>query len=104
MLFMDTPSSKWEKDEKRINKICFIGRNLDRQVITDGIYSCIVTEELRFQVGDRVDCYMGKDTWEEGTVVKQWDMGNAYRVNLESGEDVWAAMDEDSFITKSSNI
>ncbi len=99
---MDTPSSKWQKDEKRINKICFIGRNLDRKIITEGIYSCIVTEELRFKVGERVECYMGKDSWEEGAVVKQWDDGNAYRVKLDSGKDVWAAMDDDNLITKCS--
>jgi G3E family GTPase len=104
MLFMDTPSNNWGKNEKRVNKLCFIGRNLDRQLITDGIYSCLVTEKLRFEVGDLVDCYMGNESWEEGRVIKQWDMGNAYRVKLKSGEEVWAAVDEDSFVTKATKI
>jgi len=102
MLFMNSPSYKWGKDEERVNKVCFIGRNLDRKQLTDGINSCIVTQPLRFQIGDRVDCNLG-DSWEEGEVIKHWDKGNAYRVKLESGEEVWSPIDEDDFITKAEN-
>jgi len=100
MLFMDTPGTKWSKEQERINKICFIGRNLDKKILREGINSCIVTDPLRFQIGDKVDCNMGKDIWQEGTVIKLWDDGNAYRVKLLDGMEVWAAIDEDSFITK----
>ena len=100
MLFMDTPSEKWEKSEKRQNKMCFIGRNLDRKFITEGIHSCIETEPLRFAIGEKVDCNMGDDSYEEGTIIKHWDEGNAYRVKLDSGEEIWASIDDDSIIMK----
>lgn len=100
MLFMDSPGDKWGKNEKRINKLCFIGRNLDRKQITDGVNECIVINPLRFEIGEKVDCYLGKDTWEEGAVIKHWDQGNAYRVKLENGDEIWAADDDDSLITK----
>jgi len=99
MLFMDTPYHIWGIDEKRQNKLCFIGRNLDRKIIEDGIQSCIETGILRFKIGDRVDCNLGKDTWEAGVIVRLWDEGNAYRVTLDSGKDVWSPLDHDDFIT-----
>jgi len=81
MLLMCTSSKdEWKEGEKRVNKMCFIGRNLDRKLIEDGIKACIVSGELRFKVGDKVKCRMGKDTWSKGVVLKLWDMGNAYRV------------------------
>jgi len=60
--------------------MCFIGRNLDRKLIENGIKSCLVTKELRFKIGDKVKCFMGKDFWAEGKVIKHWDKGIAYRV------------------------
>jgi len=100
MLFMDTPSQKWQNGENRINKMCFIGRNLDKQMLEDGVKSCLVTGELRFKIGDKVKCYMGENTWEEGVVTKHWDEGNAYRVKLNNAEKIQAPVDEDFVIKK----
>lgn len=33
--------TKWAKGEKRINKLCFIGRNLNRKELTEGVQACI---------------------------------------------------------------
>jgi G3E family GTPase len=100
MLFMDSPSYKWGINEERLNKLCFIGRKLDRNSINEGIQSCLVTSPLRFNIGDKVDCNLGKNSWQEGEVIKLWDEGNAYRVRLINGEDIWAPIDEDDCITK----
>jgi G3E family GTPase len=98
MIYLETPAEKWGQ-EKRINKICFIGRNLDREELTKAIYDCLETKNLRFKIGDKVDCCIGVDTWQEGEVIKLWDKCNAYRVKLDSGEEIWAPTDSDDFIT-----
>ena len=57
---------------------------------------------LRFQVNDRVECHLGNDRWEPGTVVKllaqQEDTVVPYVVNLDSGTSVVAPQDDDRFI------
>ena len=95
-------AKKWEKGEKRISKICFIGRKLDKKAINDAVMACIENTELRFKVGDLVDCKLEKDsdTYEQGTVTKLWDGPNAYRVKLDSGDDVWVYADDEEYITK----
>lgn len=40
MLFDMTVGSTWDKKEKRVCKIIFIGRNLDRNLLTQGFLSC----------------------------------------------------------------
>merc|ERR1712048_1515671 len=42
MLLQGEYTEEWEKDEKRENRFCFIGRKLDRKKLTDGFMSCIV--------------------------------------------------------------
>jgi len=40
------PSQKpWAKDEERINKFVFIGKNLDREELTKSLMACLFTEE-----------------------------------------------------------
>ena len=34
-------TSGWAKDEQPVNQIVFIGRNLDRQALTEGLRSCV---------------------------------------------------------------
>lgn len=101
MLFMNMPFITWGKNEKRINKFCFIGRNLNREELTTGFEACIMQPkdlELRFKVGDKVKCNTGK--WQKGTVIKIWDEGNCYRIKLTNGEEVWAPFDIDELIKK----
>ncbi len=42
MLFDGKPDRKWGENESKINKIVFIGRNLDRAEIEAGIEKCKV--------------------------------------------------------------
>ena len=37
----------WQEGEKRINKFCFIGKNLDKKKITEDLRKCISNENYR---------------------------------------------------------
>jgi G3E family GTPase len=99
MLFGGTFGSRWEKGEPRMNRFCFIGKNLDKDMIKNNFLECVVTEELRFGVGHKVRCNV-EEGWTEGVVKKIWDEGNPYRVTLKTGVDCWAPEDSDYFIRK----
>jgi len=42
MLFDGQPDRRWQPDEERINKMIFIGRNLDRDEIISRFRKCLV--------------------------------------------------------------
>jgi G3E family GTPase len=44
LLFEGRPGREWAPDEERLNRLVFIGRNLDRGKITQGFMNCITTE------------------------------------------------------------
>jgi len=44
LLFEGRPGRAWAEDEERLNRLVFIGRDLDREKITQGFMSCITTE------------------------------------------------------------
>lgn len=107
----------WGKDEKRMNKLCFIGKNLNREEITKGLEACIFNGKypepgnppaikLRFAVGDRVKVNVG--AWEPGTVKTHWyreplwETGRfvPYQVQCDMGALVWAPRDADAFVRK----
>jgi G3E family GTPase len=53
LLFEGRPGRRWAPDEQRLNRLVFIGRDLDREKITQGFMSCMtadadgaVTEEV----------------------------------------------------------
>lgn len=102
VLFLSTGGSmteKWADGEVRDNKFVFIGRHLDRAELTEGFMACKVVETLRFKVGDRVKVIVDSG-WTPGKVIKEWDEGNPYRVQLKDGTEVWAPLDDDKFIRK----
>lgn len=43
MLFEGRPGRAWADDEERLNRLVFIGRNLDKEKITQGFLHCITT-------------------------------------------------------------
>lgn len=99
MLFGASMGEPWaNQGEKRESRFVFIGRDLDRQELTEGFNSCLVTEPLRFAEGTAVRCKVGANTWKLGKVLKQWDDGNPYRIKLEDGTQIWAPMDDDVVI------
>jgi G3E family GTPase len=92
----------WRTDEPRESRFCFIGKNLDRELYVSGFTACRVDAKLRFAVGDDVEVNIG--TYVRGTVLKQWDDGNAYRVEIEDEfgyiDNVWAPIDIDNYIRR----
>ena len=99
MLFTgDFSEMKWEEDETRECRFVFIGRNLDKQALIDGVMACKVGHELRFKVGDLV--FARVDGWTPGVIIMLWDDGNPYVIKLEdgSGNQVWGPMDNEKFV------
>ena len=94
---------EWGPDEPRECRFVFIGRNLNKKELIDGVMACKVSGELRFKVGDKVMAMApdGKG-WTPGVVIQQWDEGNPYRIELEDGEktNVWGPIDDDSVVRK----
>jgi len=105
----------WGPDEKKMNKLCFIGKNLDRKEITDGLQACIFngkfpepgpkpTTSLRFSVGEKVMINVGE--WEPAKVVAHWyrealwESGRyvPYQLELADGTLAWAPRDKDAFV------
>ena len=90
----------WKAGEKRECRFVFIGRDLDHEALKKGLMDC-KAEELRFNVGDKVYANIGEFT--EGRVLKTWDEGNPYRVEIQNKEksNVWVPIDDDSFVRES---
>jgi len=100
MLFNGNVSDhKWTVPEsERENIFVFIGKNLDHEMLKACFEACLVTKELRFKVGDKVQANVGK--FVNGKIKKLWDNGNAYRIELEDGKktNVYAPVDVDTYV------
>ena len=74
------------------------GKNLDHEWLKSCFKACLVTNELRFNVGDKVQANVGEFT--NGTVIKTWDDGNAYRIELDDEDktNVYAPIDVDTYV------
>ena len=55
-------------------------------------------EDLRFKEGDTIYANVGEFT--KGKILKCWDEGNPYRVELQDEEkkNVWVPIDDDEYI------
>ena len=96
----------WTPGAKRENCFVFIGRDLDKKTLIDGFTQCKCSDVLRFAVGDMVLANVGAhpnagaDGYTPGKIIKQWDEGNAYRIELQDDAktNVWGPVDEDTFV------
>jgi len=87
----------WDVPEgERECRFVFIGRNLDKKALEKGFMDCKATDKLRFKVGQTV--YANVDGFEKGKIVKHWDSGNPYRIELEDGTNVWGPEDTDVYV------
>ena len=78
---------KWEVPEsERESRFVFIGKHLDHELLREGFMACRVSNELRFKIGDEVEANVG--TFQKGKIVKLWDEGNAYRIQLDNNDKV----------------
>lgn len=87
----------WKDDEERECRFVFIGRNLDKAMLEEEFMKCKAEENLRFKEGDKVECKTGKNEWQEGKILRIWDEGNPYRVELQNERktNIWAPEDRD---------
>ena len=90
----------WKDGETRECRFVFIGRDLDHKALQDGLMECLA-EELRFKVGDTVYANVGE--FIEGKILKCWEQGNPYRVEIqnERKSNVWVPIDSDQFVRRS---
>ena len=89
----------WKEDEKRECRFVFIGRDLDHNALQEGLMDC-VAEDLRFDVGDTIYANLGHSEFTEGKILKCWDQGNPYRVEIQNEEksNVWVPIDDDDYV------
>ena len=89
----------WKEGEERECRFVFIGRDLDPDALQQGLMAC-QAEDLRFKVGDTVYANIGEFT--KGRVLKCWDQGNPYRVEIQNEEksNVWVPIDTDQYVRK----
>jgi len=87
----------WKEGETRECRFVFIGRDLDHEALQTGLMDC-KAEELRFKEGDLVYANIGEFT--PGRILKCWDQGNAYRVEImdEEKSNVWVPIDNNQYV------
>ena len=90
----------WKEGETRECRFVFIGKDLDHDALQKGLLDC-QAEELRFNVGDTVYANIGEFT--EGRILRTWDEGNPYRVEIQNEEksNVWVPIDNDDYVRAS---
>ena len=89
----------WKEGEERECRFVFIGRDLDHDALQEGLMNC-KAETLRFKRGDTVYANIGEFT--KGKILKCWDQGNPYRVEIQNDErsNVWVPIDSDTYVRK----
>ena len=89
--------AEWEDGEDRLCRFVFIGRNLDHKMLEKGFLDC-QAEDLRFKVGDIVLANIGG--YAKAKILKCWDKGNPYRVEIQNDEakNFHVPIDSDKFI------
>lgn len=88
---------EWKANETRESRFVFIGKHLNHDMYRNGFLACQESRPLRFNVGDFVMANIG--TFKKAKVLKQWDEGNAYRLEVqEDKSNVWAPIDIDEYV------
>ena len=74
MLFEGRPGRRWAPGEERLNRLVFIGRNLDAQKITSGFSSCIAGENGAAAGHEEVDPFGRKQDVSSFTLdqIRYW--------------------------------
>ena len=73
LLFEGRPGRAWAENEKRVNRLVFIGRNLNKDKITKGFMNCITTDG-EYASADDVDPYGKKQEVSKFTLdqIRYW--------------------------------
>eukprot|EP00585_Thalassiosira_rotula_P005085 CAMPEP_0196154880 /NCGR_PEP_ID=MMETSP0910-20130528/39715_1 /TAXON_ID=49265 /ORGANISM="Thalassiosira rotula, Strain GSO102" /LENGTH=395 /DNA_ID=CAMNT_0041418999 /DNA_START=43 /DNA_END=1230 /DNA_ORIENTATION=+ len=94
--FSGTFGGQWKNTEKRESAFVFIGKNLSTEMLKAGFEACREMKELRFSIGTNVRANVG--TYKLGKVIDQWDSGNAYRIRLRDGKEIFAPVDINEYV------
>lgn len=72
-LFEGRPGRAWANEEERLNRLVFIGRNLDKEKITQGFLNCITTENGA-STSDEIDPFGRKQDVSKFTLeqIRYW--------------------------------
>ncbi|KAL0371947.1 UNVERIFIED_CONTAM: COBW domain-containing protein 1 [Sesamum calycinum] len=62
-IFDGCPGKEWVPDEKRINKLVFIGRNLDETALRKGFKGCLVSRRYGVNLGMLLKTFFNKPRW-----------------------------------------
>lgn len=89
---------EWEDGAERECRCVFIGKKMKQEhgeKLRAGFLECEAEKELRFNVGDKVLARVRG--WQEGVILKTWDMGNPYRIEIQDRDktNVWGPEDSD---------
>merc|ERR1719478_906451 len=77
MQFNGDMGDEWGPDEDRESKLVFIGKNLNEDALKSGFAKCAASpkleekkkKQLRFAVGDSVECRTSAAGWDKGKIV-----------------------------------
>jgi len=95
----------WAPSEKRECRFVFIGKDLDRDALLKGLQACKAEDSLRFKVGDSIEARSRVGIpFSKGKIIKVWDEGNPYRIELKDGNktNMWAPRDTAAFARSAS--
>lgn len=89
---------RWARGEDRECRFVFIGKNLNRRELREGLMQCKAENSLRFKVGDIVQA--NANGFKRGRIIKLWDQGNPYRIELQDAKrtNVWGPIDSDDYV------
>ncbi|CAM9273906.1 unnamed protein product [Ectocarpus sp. 8 AP-2014] len=97
-----TPPGLWASDDERECRFIFIGKHMkDKHAdrLKQEFLACAAEDPLRFAVGDYVEA-RASGGWKMARVLKTWDAGNCYRLELQNARktNVWGPIDDDVFV------
>ena len=74
LLFEGRPGRPWAQDEQRLNRLVFIGRDLDREKITQGFLSCMTNDSDGAAASEEVDPFGRKQDVSSFTLdqIRYW--------------------------------
>jgi G3E family GTPase len=74
MLFEGRPGRAWGENEERLNRLVFIGRQLDQEKITRGFMDCITTNDSSNGAGEEIDPFGRKQDVSKFTLdqIRYW--------------------------------
>lgn len=92
----------WQPGEERECRFVFIGKNIKQKYgeeLKAAFLTCKAEENLRFKVGDSV-LAIRAGAWIPAKVIKVWDEGNPYRMELQDGTGIqcWGPFDDDRVV------